>query len=271
MQKSWYLAAVALALMFLATGPLAAQPPTTTFNLTGVGSGENWAGVYTSPYSGNINGGPTIPVICDDFADDSYVPESWTAYVTSLSSLSSGSTDGYLKWAGATVGSAPPLNQVAAYTVAAVLAVEILQNTAPADATTEIELSYAMWALFDPTGIPSDPGALAWLAAEGYPSGSSFYSAVTTDLANAVQYAATNSAQVQADVNAVTIYSYDPTLAANPNGPTCSGGTCPHSPPQEFIAVNMVEPPSTALLGLDLLAVAGLALFVRRRSKLTQA
>jgi len=266
MQKSWYVVLAALALMLLVTGPLAAQ---VTFNLNGVGSGENFAGVYTSPYSGYIgSNGPTIPVICDDFSDESYVPETWTAYVTQLSNVTSGvpNAGANLKWTGASVGTPTgtvTLDQAQAYTVASVLAVEILQNTAPADATAEEELSYAMWALFDPAGIPSDLGALAWLAAEGYPSGSSFYSAVTTDLDNAVTYASTDSAQVQADVKATTIYSYDTGATGGCGGP-CTA-------PQEFITVNMVEPPSPALLGLDLLAVAGLILFVRRRSKLTQA
>src|SRR5579862_563376 len=99
MQKQWYLIIFAVALIVLGTGPLAAAPPTTTFNLTSVGSGANLAGVYTSPYAGTVTpGGPTIPVICDDFIDDSYVPETWTAYVTSLSSLTSGTTDSFLRW-----------------------------------------------------------------------------------------------------------------------------------------------------------------------------
>src|SRR5277367_1307801 len=92
MRRSWYLIAVTLALMFLATCALVAlPPPTVTFNLTGVGSGANLAGVYTSPYTGNVNGGSSMSVICDDFADDSYVPETWTAYQSSLSSVVSGS------------------------------------------------------------------------------------------------------------------------------------------------------------------------------------
>jgi hypothetical protein len=271
-QKSCYVAVVAVSLMFLATGPLAAAPPpTTTFNLSSAGSGANLAGVYTSPYAGNLNGGPTIPVICDDFADDSYVPETWTAYVTSLSSLTSGTADGYLKWLntpGATVSvDGYTLNQAQAYSVAAVLAVEILDTPV---GTAQEDLSFAMWGLFYPTGTASDPGAFTQLTSYG---DTTDLNNAIADLNSAVKYVETaaNSAQVQADVNAVTIYSYDPTLPANPNGPTCNGAPCPNSPPQEFITVNMVEPPSTALLGFDLLAVAGVILFVRRRSKLAQA
>jgi hypothetical protein len=259
-RKSWCLIEGALLFALLAVGPLAAQ--TTTLNLTGAGPGEIvWGtseGIYTSPYSGNV-GGPTIPVICDDFVDNTYLPESWTAYVTQLSTLSS-STDPTLKW---TTGDFGTLTQDAAYTVASVLAVEILNpsNTALA----QEELSFAMWALFDPNGVgvsdPSDQGALGWLATNGYSNTpGSFYASVLTDLSTAVAYASNsaNKNQVQADVNATTIYSYDPANGVwGCNG--CSG------PPQEFISVKMAEPASPALLGFDLLCVAGLLFFVRRR------
>jgi hypothetical protein len=266
--KSWQLTVAALFFALLAVGPLAAQP-TVSFNLTGVNTSDVvWGsseGIYTSPYYGNVNGGATIPVICDDFADNSYVPESWTAYVTQLSSLSSsGPTDSVLKWSGATVGSTN-LSQTQAYDVAAVLAVDIL-NLNNAAQTPQIQLqqeeySFAMWALFDPNGTMLDPGALAWLNSNGYPSTtSSFYQQVVTDLNAAVTEVKTspNSATVTADVNAVTIYSYDPAKGVSNCG-GCSG------PPQEFIAVNMAEPSSPALLGFDLLSVAGLVFLVRRR------
>jgi len=274
MQKSWYLIVAALFFALLTTGPLAAQ--TATFNLTSSGSGEIvWGssyGIYTSPYSGDVNGGSTIPVICDDFADNSYVPESWTAYVTQASSLTSGTTDTNLKWSGAAVGgtqlnsgTAYSLNQDQAYTVAAVLAVDILDNQGPANVLAEQEYSFAMWALFDPGAALNDQtGALGWLNSNGYPSTTvgGFYQQVVTDLNNAASYALkpANANPVQADVNAVTIYSYD-SAAGVPTG--ACGGPCPA--PQEFLTVNMAEPPSSGLLALDLLGVAGLILFVRRR------
>jgi len=262
-QRSWYLIVVALALMLLATGPLAAAPPpTVTFNLTGVGSGANLAGVYTSPYTGNINGGSSMGVICDDFADDSYVPETWTAYVTSLSSVAAeGSPDTILKWlTGVTPEAATEtltfgattytLNQAQAYTVAAVLAVDIMN--APTGSQQQQDLSFSLWELFD------------------YSDASTALNGYTSDQTNSLNYLnaaimfASNSAdaaEVKADVNATTIYSYD-------TGATgACGGPC--TAPQEFLAVNMVEPPFPALLGLDLLAIGGLILFARRRLKLT--
>src|SRR5271163_2380421 len=93
LQKSSYLILAGVALMILATPLLAAQPPTTTFFLDDPGpTGANLAGVYTSPYLGQVNY-PTsavVPVICDDFADESFVPEEWTAYVTTLPQVVSG-------------------------------------------------------------------------------------------------------------------------------------------------------------------------------------
>src|ERR1700691_3630868 len=76
MHKSWY---VIVALALLATTALLAQEPV-TFNLNSLGSGSTLASAYTSPYTGSINGGPTIDVICDDFADNTFDPEEWTAY-----------------------------------------------------------------------------------------------------------------------------------------------------------------------------------------------
>jgi len=265
MQKSWYMVVAALALMLLATGPLAALPSTAAFALNSAGSGANLAGVYTSPYTGTINGGSTINVICDDFADNIYVPESWTAYVTSLSSLTPGTADTTLRWlntAGSTITvDGQTLNQAKAYAVAAVLSIDILES-ATGSAAQE-DYSFALWGLFDPTGTSADPGAFTQLA--NYGDLGDLVNA-TNDLNIAVSFVTNpaNNSQVAADVSAVTIYSFDPVTA-----PKCGSGPCPTAPPQEFITVNMVEPPSPALLGLDLLAVAGLIVFVRRRMKLT--
>jgi hypothetical protein len=244
MQKSWYLVGAA---MLLATCPLLASPPTVTFNLTGVGSGANLGGVYTSPYSGNINGASTIPVICDDFADDSYVPESWTAYVTQLSSiLSETSTDSTLKWASGWNGTGPmspqELTQVQAYGAAALLAIDILTSSG----LTQEEYSYAMWELFDPID-----------ASAALPSADQ--STVQSFVQTAVSEATGGNLSAYLNGATVTIYSYD----TGAQGGGCPGTGCPQ--PQEFITVSMAEPPSSALLGFDLLAVGGLIFISRRR------
>lgn len=247
MKKSWYLTGAVI--LLLAACPLIAAPPTVTFNLTGVGSGANLGGVYTSPYGGNINGGTTIPVICDDFADDSYVPETWTAYVNTLSDVLGGSASN-LKWGAGwngTGSAATPtlsLSQADAYATAAILAIDILTSTG----LTQEEYSYAMWELFDPT-----------TASAALPSGDQ--SAVAGFIQTAVSEATGGNLSAFLNGATVTIYSYD-------KGAMCGAQLnqpCANIPPQEFITVTMAEPPSPALLGFDLLAVGGLIFISRRR------
>lgn len=186
-QISGLTAAAALALVLFASSPLPAQTP---FAIVGVGIGGSLDGIYTSPYQGEIggtfhsgvlSGGTPTSVICDDFSNNSYVPEYWTAYDTSLSSINAGTnTPGELKWETAnsggnvTTGASSGLgslgdpyagwdlgNQETAYDVAAYLAIEIMTcgPTNPVDAactsqasTTSEQLSYALWELFDATG-----------------------------------------------------------------------------------------------------------------------
>lgn len=263
----------------LATGTLAAQ---TTFNLVAV-QGASLGGVYTSPYYATVGSSSSeIPVICDDFVDNSFVPETWTAYVTSLSDVT-GSTvpaapaspygpvlSGAAsppQFAGGWVGNTG-LSQEQAYTVVSYLAVEILDQSP--GSTAAQDLSFAMWALFDPAvfidqtnGSVSTPCTLP--NGEGCLDATDL-SAAETDLSNALT--AVNSLHLTTanfdaieGVDSVTIYTYDP----NGGAPSCGGSTCLTSPPQEFIAVTVAEPPSPALLGFDLLAVAGLFLIARRR------
>lgn len=227
---------------------LVAFSQTTSFELTGV-EGASMAGVYTSPYYATVGGQANVAVICDDYASESYLDESWTVYQTNLSSLVSGNTVVPPKWSSGysepTLGNliAGGLNQATAYTVAAYLATEIVDAT-PGSQNQE-DLSFAMWALFD--------------------GGTAFSGLSGSDLTGAEQDLMTAETQVStlglttSSYSDVVIYSYDAAAGL----PTGCGGTCP-PPPQEFITV-MPEPSSPGLLGLDLLGVAGLILLARRR------
>jgi hypothetical protein len=261
----------ALALVSLAS--LSAAPTTATFDLNSAGSGASLAGVYTSPYTASINGGPTVDVICDDFSDESYIPEQWTANVTQLSTVTSNSPT-YLQWSGPTTANFTvegttyswSLNQAQAYTVAAVLATEIL--TSATGSTTQKDLSYALWELFDPIGTggafnSSDPGVVPWL--EGTTSQQttpylSDLSAASQDIVNAMT-TVTSDGLTPASFPNVTIYSFDRSAGA----PTCGGSPCPSAPPQEFITVSMAEPPSPAVFAVYVVVGGGLLLFWRRR------
>ena len=45
-------------------------------------------GIYVGPYNATVNG-QSAQIICDDFADDTYLNQSWTANVTTFSNLTS--------------------------------------------------------------------------------------------------------------------------------------------------------------------------------------
>ncbi|MDE3179666.1 MAG: hypothetical protein KGM47_08395 [Acidobacteriota bacterium] len=193
------------------------------------------AGVYVGAYEATINGVPT-PVICDDYSDESYVPESWTANSSAFSDLSS------TKWA-----AAYPANYGALYNEAAWL---IEQMINPVNSSQLGEIQYAIWGLFnhsaitDLTSYNAQDGAIAqgWL----------------------------NNAQGQAPSDSSSFTVYTPFI---PPAPTCYSGAgqavqCASSPPQEFITYNASEPPFLAMLGADLLLL-GLAIgFLRRRAVL---
>lgn len=123
---------VAAAVLLFAPTALA---DTASMLLTGVGPNGAMAGVYVGPYVATINGVST-PVICDDFADESYLNESWTANVTTLADLTG------TKWGG--LSNATTLYEEAAWLT------EQLATASPSQAG---DIQFAIWALFDPSAI----------------------------------------------------------------------------------------------------------------------
>ena len=68
-QKWWGVAALAL----LCIAPCAFA----SSSLTMTGAGNNvMDGVYVGPYYATVNGAANTPVICDDFADETYIGSS---------------------------------------------------------------------------------------------------------------------------------------------------------------------------------------------------
>jgi hypothetical protein len=237
------------ALVLLATCAAAAPPPEVTFNLTGV-SGDYYGNVYTSPYYGDINGGTTIPVICDDFEDESFLPETWYAYDTNLSTLpaSPSSDDTYLKWGSDAnsslgtelgLGSGFQLNQTQEYDVAAYLITELLN---PSSGMNTNDLSFAIWGLFDSPAF-------------SYVTGSDLTTAEAYLKAAVIAVGSPTSQAAYANVN---IYSYVPT-----SGVWNCGGCAP--PPQEFITVTTPEVSTPVLMAVDLLGFLALVGFLRKR------
>jgi hypothetical protein len=290
LNKPWFLLAVGFVGL---AGVQLATAQTTTITMGGDPGGVQgpvMGGVYTSPYYATVGTTANVPIICDDFVDNTYFSESWTAYVTSLSSVhgstpatppgpdydsasgwSSSTTGGPLEWGGGFAGStgAPgsiDLTQNQAYTVAAYLAAEIVETNQSTGAGQEAagDLSYAMWALFDPAVFLQNGPSCSLPGGEGC-LGSTDLAAAESDLVTAYQAVTSQGLNAQnfvsnnkLNISSVTIYTYD----SQPGVAPCTGATCP---PQEFISVTMPEPSMASLLGVDLLGVLGLALFARRR------
>jgi hypothetical protein len=264
LHKSWYIVGV---MTFAFASGLVAQP-TTTVNLLSYPEGVQgpvMGDVYTSPYYATIGtSSSVVPIICDDFADESYLPESWTAYETSLS----GVTTGPVKWTGGgTVpGGVGSISEAAAYTTAAYLAVEILETnqSTPAGAEQAGDLSYAMWALFDSavfTDQTNGAGGTCTLSGGYGCLSSTDFANAEADLESAYASVKTNGLNTanfdsKEGVN-VTIYTYD-------TGAACSGTSC-SGPPQEFISVTTPEASTPMLLAADLLGFMALVGFFRKR------
>jgi PEP-CTERM motif len=174
-------------------------------------------GIYMGPYYATVNGVANTPVICDDFKDESYVPESWSANVSSVASPSGTFFSGQQN-----------------YDAVADLASQLF---ATSNKTTDANLQYAIWYIFDPTGVKN------WLNS---------YSDSTT-LGAAESLAGTAEG-----------LTYTPGEFANyeiltPNGSmTCSTTSGEVCPPQEFI-VQTPEPGTFVLLGFGMLMLGLLA------------
>jgi hypothetical protein len=276
-------------LLFAASAPfLDAQ--TSTVTVTGTNNGYNEAGVYTSPYFGSVTiNGATVPtaMICDDYYDDSYLGESWTATATNLSTIGNGLPspspllyDGTPLWG---------LDQVQEYMAVAYLSEEVLaaasaeQGLTGAALTQQEQLAadygFAIWDLTnifgykDATGGPSNNTSCT--AAENWQtchndSSNVLYQLSQTEIQNIVG-TSTTSGYIQQAIAAtagdsvsqfsnVTIYNWVPNTITFGCGSTCA------PPPQEFIVVTAMPEPSTVLQMFFYSSCAvGLFLVFRRR------
>lgn len=250
MLKSLYLAGT---LLLFCGGGAFAQDSLTLLSPPNTGN-ANAGGVYTSPYNISVNG-VALQLVCDDYLNDISVGETWLANVTTLTTLTSSSVSSLLFGSTGSSGSTPPSaapvysNIAEDYAVAAVLVAELmlLPNY---DSVAAEGYSFAIWDVFDTNaGAPTGLASLA--------------SGDLTAAENLVTAAMKPDGSVdlsQISVNGQSIASltvYTPTNDI-PNG---GGG----SVPQEFLQVSMPEPSYPAVLAVDLLAIVGLMVALRRR------
>jgi hypothetical protein len=194
--------------------------------LTGIGTGANMGGVYTSPYVASINGVSTY-VICDDFETDVWVGDTWEANQNSLSAVGPGGPQKF------TTPDWSPYSIEQEYDAAALLAEDVMANMG--DSTLAGEYSYAIWTLFDPDAV-NGYGGNALTGTE--------QSAVNTFRTTALTEAASGG-ETGLDVS---IYTPNPLGAA-----------------QEYLVVSAPEASLPATLGFELAAFAGVVFLMRRR------
>lgn len=194
----------------------------TSITLTGAGNNPV-DGIYVGPYYATVNGVANTPVICDDFADEVYLNESWGAISPSPTIANP---------TGAVFAS--QANSGQEYAAMAFLAEQLfaLSPSDPTYSSDAAKLQYAIWDIFDPSGVSSYLG-----------------SSDPTLLNSAVK-----------DANGALAGTYTTGQFSNLSILTPDVGTQPRGDgrPQEFI-VETPEPGTFALLGIGLLMLGILA------------
>jgi hypothetical protein len=138
--------------------PSSAKADTVAVTLTGVSGGVQ-GGVYTSPYYATVGTLTDVPIVCDDYSHEVYMGESWTASVSTFADLSQARF-----WQ--TSGGSQAADQAATlqlYDEAAYLFNELYLRPSQRG-----DISFALWAIFDPSQVESSAGwdsnAAWWLA-----------------------------------------------------------------------------------------------------------
>lgn len=239
----------AIAAICLATAAVAQ----TSVTLTGV-AGQSYDGIYVSPYYASVGGGASTPVICDDFADESYVNSTWNASVTSFSNVNSSNTSWGL------AGANTALYGAVGYLTNLVL------SAAPGT-TTQIIDTFALWAVFDPKGVEQ------YLASHPVTSGPLTTAALCSDIfgtsgctsstavAGGLLYTAENSGFTAGQFNLVVI---SPDITGTTKLCTAESGNCPA---QEFIGLSVPEGGTTAAYLLLAGSCCLGAIFLRSRRR----
>lgn len=196
-----------------------------TMDLTGVGNGNNADGVYVSPYQGSISQGGT-QIYSGFIICDDFADEAWVGDVWQATATNAGDLNGTELFTTSDTSYSVQQN----YDAVAWLANQLLLPANVNNATAQTDISFAIWDIMDGQSTNPDGGAAGLITQA--------FNEVVSD-----GYVGSN----------VTVYTPAPKAAVGSNVS------------QEFLVVSMAEPYSPALLGLDLLGVAGLVLIARQR------
>ena len=129
------LTVIAGSVLFCFTVPASGQ---TTINFTGITNSQVFGGGYVDPYAGTVtyNGTPINNgglIVCDDYKDEIYIPETWNVTAIQASSLNSSNIGDTLF--GGTIG-------LDGYAAVASLVSDLLGTT---NQYTQADLSSAIW------------------------------------------------------------------------------------------------------------------------------
>jgi hypothetical protein len=234
--------------LWVGIAALSLAPWAVAQNVTLTSAGSNVAdGIYVSPYYATVNGATNTPIVCDDFADNSYLNTPWTANVQSFSSLSSSLAN--TAWGG--VPGALKLYEEAAW-----LTMTLLRQ--PAGSAGQVNYSYAVWAVFDPSGVINQLKLYGDTATCNAIFGAGNNCSSTTVTGGLLGGAQGQSYSLSQFANVVIL---TPVISVNGKPQTCTAGGCPE---QEFIELVPEGGAAMAYLLLASVCCFG-AMFLRSR------
>jgi hypothetical protein len=185
-----------------------------TLTLTNAGTNIS-GGVYIGPYTATIDG-KSFQVICDDFASETYLYESWNASTSMLTDYSGKFASKTPTVAGMT------LTSQQGYDMAGWLAQQLFDNAS--NFSTAADIQFALWSVFSNQVPTLSSGSQAWLNL------AKTHINDTSGLGNLELF--------------------------TPVGNGCLSGPCPSWPPQEFIVRAVPEPATVLLLASGMCAIA---------------